>query len=117
MKRCRTCQEEFADKFGFCPVDGTPLSNGFNAATAGSVIASHAAQESGVAYTTANEATDGETTWAAGTTREESHDAAAAAAAGVGAGHEREEYHLTMLEDQGLVRRLTTEVRSIGHEA
>ena len=69
MKRCPTCQEEFADKFGFCPVDGTPLSNGFNAATAGSVIASHASQESGVAYTPANEATDGETTWSAGTTR------------------------------------------------
>lgn len=26
MKRCSTCQEEFADKFSFCPVDGTPLS-------------------------------------------------------------------------------------------
>ena len=25
MKQCPTCQEEFADKFGFCPVDGTPL--------------------------------------------------------------------------------------------
>lgn len=25
MKRCSTCQEEFADKFSFCPVDGTPL--------------------------------------------------------------------------------------------
>src|SRR5918911_2174638 len=26
MKRCSTCQEEFADRFSFCPVDGTPLS-------------------------------------------------------------------------------------------
>ncbi len=25
MKQCPTCQEDFADKFGFCPVDGTPL--------------------------------------------------------------------------------------------
>jgi TonB family protein len=25
MKKCSTCQEEFADKFSFCPVDGTPL--------------------------------------------------------------------------------------------
>jgi TonB family protein len=25
MKYCTTCQEEFADKFSFCPVDGTPL--------------------------------------------------------------------------------------------
>ena len=26
MKFCSKCQEEFADKFSFCPVDGTPLS-------------------------------------------------------------------------------------------
>ncbi|PYS92129.1 MAG: hypothetical protein DMF64_10095 [Acidobacteria bacterium] len=126
MKRCPTCQEEFADKFGFCPVDGTPLSNGFNAMAAESVVASQTTQEeSGIAYTHATEATNAsETTWSAGAAHEASDDGAAeAAAAGAGgaagysAGHEREEYHLTMLEDQGLVRRLTTEVRGIGHEA
>lgn len=26
MKFCKTCQEEFAERFSFCPVDGTPLS-------------------------------------------------------------------------------------------
>lgn len=26
MKFCNTCHEEFADRFSFCPVDGTPLS-------------------------------------------------------------------------------------------
>jgi len=26
MKFCNTCQEEFAERFSFCPVDGTPLS-------------------------------------------------------------------------------------------
>src|SRR5438094_9759121 len=25
MKFCNTCHEEFADRFSFCPVDGTPL--------------------------------------------------------------------------------------------
>src|SRR5215216_1693170 len=25
MKFCSRCEEEFADKFSFCPVDGTPL--------------------------------------------------------------------------------------------
>jgi hypothetical protein len=25
MKRCNACDEEFADKFGFCPIDGAPL--------------------------------------------------------------------------------------------
>ena len=29
MKFCKTCQEEFADRFSFCPVDGTPLSAAF----------------------------------------------------------------------------------------
>lgn len=27
MKRCNACQEEFADKFSFCPVDGSPLNS------------------------------------------------------------------------------------------
>src|SRR6266513_1066431 len=26
MKFCNSCQEQFADRFSFCPVDGTPLS-------------------------------------------------------------------------------------------
>src|SRR5256885_13659914 len=26
MKFCNTCQEQFADRFSFCPVDGSPLS-------------------------------------------------------------------------------------------
>src|SRR5689334_12497190 len=25
MNFCNTCQEEFAERFSFCPVDGTPL--------------------------------------------------------------------------------------------
>src|SRR2546421_10734954 len=25
MKFCNSCQEQFADRFSFCPVDGTPL--------------------------------------------------------------------------------------------
>src|SRR5436190_2522387 len=25
MKRCNACEEEFADKFSFCPIDGSPL--------------------------------------------------------------------------------------------
>jgi TonB family protein len=135
MKRCPTCQEEFADKFGFCPVDGTPLSNGFNAAAADVVSSSagHAAREESAVYQTAHETTAaGEDTWAGGAAQASDNGAAAetdagvagagaaAAAAGAyasGAAREREEYHLTMLEDQGLVRRLTTELREIGHEA
>jgi TonB family protein len=27
MKRCNACEEEFADRFSFCPVDGSPLND------------------------------------------------------------------------------------------
>ncbi|MEA2205960.1 MAG: hypothetical protein QOE77_2736 [Blastocatellia bacterium] len=27
MKRCKACDEEFEDKFSFCPVDATPLNS------------------------------------------------------------------------------------------
>src|ERR1043166_9415757 len=39
MKFCSTCQEQFADRFSFCPVDGTPL-NAVAAATVASTKAS-----------------------------------------------------------------------------
>ena len=125
MKRCPTCQEDFADKFGFCPVDGTPLSNGFNPAAAELVSTSaHTERSEGASYMTTGETTAaGESTWPAAAAHEETYDATdAAAAAGIGggvygAGREREEFHLTFLEDKGLMRRLTTEVREIGHEA
>src|SRR5256884_372812 len=39
MKFCNTCQEQFADRFSFCPVDGTPLSE-VQAATVASPKAS-----------------------------------------------------------------------------
>ncbi len=31
MRQCQICQEEFADKFSFCPVDGTPLDKSLDA--------------------------------------------------------------------------------------
>jgi TonB family protein len=39
MKRCNACQEEFADKFSFCPVDGSPL-NSLAAALVGKEVPS-----------------------------------------------------------------------------
>jgi TonB family protein len=124
MKRCPTCHEDFADKFGFCPVDGTPLSNGFNpGAAAESVAAGRVEREDGAAFTTSNETTIGsEETWGAGAAGAGDGHAASAAlavagAAGFGGAGEREDYRLTILEDQGLLRRLSTEVHGIGHEA
>jgi TonB family protein len=103
MKRCPTCLEEFADKFGFCPVDGTAL-NG------------HVAEPVHVA-----QMADESVTMAAG-----AGGYAAAADAGFPDGEETvaahavggadEEYHLTILDDVGLTRRLMTEVREVAHD-
>ena len=29
MKKCKTCGENFEDKYAFCPLDGTPLRESF----------------------------------------------------------------------------------------
>ena len=101
MKQCSTCQEQFADKFSFCPVDGTPL-NGL------------------VAKTVAPPQPDPEETLASSkfSAQNESPAANAAAAATAPAAPAiDDEYHLTIIEDAGLTRRLMTEVREVAHES
>ncbi|MCP9496635.1 MAG: energy transducer TonB [Pyrinomonadaceae bacterium MAG19_C2-C3] len=56
MKRCSTCQEEFADKFSFCPVDGTPL-NAYQAVETPIEYDPDATIESAVAFAGAHAAT------------------------------------------------------------
>jgi TonB family protein len=106
MKQCSTCQEEFADKFSFCPVDGTPL-QGFVAKavepppaadpeetipSSPAVTQSHAAAESFAAS-------------------ENLAENSASAASGGG------EYHLTIIEDAGLSSRLMKEVKEAAHQS
>jgi TonB family protein len=111
MKHCPQCQEEFADKFGFCPVDGTPLD----------VATVAAAQTRGT-----DESVVTASSPAAG--QDSSNGSGGYAAAGSGAadgwgvpplnvGGEREEYHLTMLQDEGLTSRLVKELKAVGHDA
>jgi TonB family protein len=91
MKFCSTCKEEFADKFSFCPVDGTPLN----------VLVSEPKNEvvDSVAFTdTVN-------------LREP-----VLAGGGSAALVPRGEYHLTMIDDSGLVGRLAKEVADVAHE-
>jgi TonB family protein len=97
MKQCSTCQEEFADKFSFCPVDGTPL-NGFAAKAAEPILP------------------DPEETISARPVQSESFAASEIVEEPAPAAH-NDEYHLTIIEDTGLVRRLTTEVREVAHES
>ena len=142
MKFCNTCQEQFADRFSFCPVDGTPLS---------AVPAVSAAPTSNVAPA------DIETSYPMSETAEPEkpivvppvpispvvvppaaavspapvsiappvvtaaaspvmNTVAATSTAAAAAEHELiGEYHLTILEDRGLVPRLTEELGNVAH--
>jgi len=124
MKFCNTCQEQFADRFSFCPVDGTPLS---------SVAA--------VTTPANNAAADIETSYPMSETAEPERPVVVppvpvrptppvvspavtpvartvpAALAAVSASHEMiGEYHLTILEDRGLFPRLADELGNVAHE-
>jgi TonB family protein len=96
MKLCSTCQEEFADRFSFCPVDGTPL----NAVPAKAVEPSVTNTEETIPSIPAP-----------GASFAASDEAAAAIPANDG------EYHLTIIEDAGLTHRLITELRERAHES
>jgi len=110
MKVCSTCKEEFADKFGFCPVDGTPLN---------------------VLVSETEKSTDNSASWSAASASDPSAnmpnvpnvpsepiDSGEPVLAGAGsmALVPRGEYHLTMLDDGGLVGRLAKEVSDVAHE-
>lgn len=99
MKFCNTCQEEFADRFSFCPVDGTPL-------TAAPVApASQPARPETVSPV--------ETVTAAPAAF--SVPATVAGARSTGAKENIGEYHLTILEDTGLLSRLASELGNVAH--
>jgi TonB family protein len=91
MKFCSTCKEEFADKFSFCPVDGTPLQ--------------------AVVSEPENKVVD-----AASFTHPVSLGEAVVAGSGSAALVPRGEYHLTIMDDAGLVGRLAKELSDVAHE-
>ncbi len=91
MKFCSTCKDEFADKFSFCPVDGTPLQ--------------------AVVSEPENRVVD-----AASFTDPVSLGEAVVAGSGSAALVPRGEFHLTMIDDAGLVGRLAKELSDVAHE-
>ena len=95
MKFCSTCREEFADKFSFCPVDGTPL----NAPV-------HRAEEEAVAQSASFSAP-------VNTARQLWLLLAGAQQRFVPRG----EYHVTFMDDAGLVTRLVDAVKEVAHES
>jgi hypothetical protein len=118
MKFCSKCQEEFADKFSFCPVDGTPLTAVLpNVADDPSVTVSRNDQppaiEEAAAYTATADASepvhmDSGTNWGAASSAASSTSQALAL--------RDDEYHLTFLDDAGLTARLAHELKDTAHE-
>jgi TonB family protein len=102
MKFCNTCQEQFADRFSFCPVDGTPL----GVAPAPTVSAS--AQDIETSYPVA------ESTVPTPSVSEPVYSAIPTSAAASSAGMIGD-YHLTILEDRGLLYRLAGELGGVAH--
>ena len=91
MKFCSTCKEEFADKFSFCPVDGTPLQ----------VLVSEPENEVVDSGSVTEPVNLGKPVLAGG---------------GSAAFVPRGELHLTIIDDAGLVGRLAKELGDVAHE-
>lgn len=104
MKLCSTCQEEFADKFSFCPVDGTPLTSVVTPAQEPSVTSVPYVKEEVKAESVIPPAAPVMV------------PKIAAVSAAPHALVERGEYHLTIMDDAGLIQRLSHEVRDVAHE-
>jgi len=130
MKFCSRCEEEFADKFSFCPVDGTPLTPVSAKVPAAASIpppvnvtpANIADPSLTVSHDNGSSENDESVTRADGilhvvpVIEPVPHHAHASADNGSMAMIPREEYHLTFLSDSGLVSRLSHEIGDVGHE-
>src|ERR1700752_2146294 len=113
MKLCSVCKEEFAGKFSFCPVDGTPLSVITPPVEEPSLTVD---RDPSVTVSRNNETSAGEL---AAALREESvaGDPIYAAASSTSSTLAlRDEYHLTIMDDSGLVARLSHEIRDTAHQ-
>jgi TonB family protein len=109
MKFCNTCQEEFAERFSFCPVDGTPLS-----AVPAPVAAEPVREPETFSPPETVAATPIRFEVPATASYAEAPPISAPAEAHV-PGQMIGEYHLTMLEDRGLASRLAGELGNVAH--
>src|SRR5262250_2369588 len=122
MKFCTRCEEEFAEKFSFCPVDGTPLTTVDAKAKADepSLTVSPIASYQEPSLTVSKERPEAwiksEDSYSTPPPIEETPAPTPAAYSGSTALVLRDEYHLTIMDDAGLVARLAHEVRDTAHE-
>src|SRR5215203_7388208 len=110
MKFCSKCEEEFADKFSFCPVDGTPLTLVSPKVEEPSVTVT---RDPSLTVSRNNAATDASTTIREQRVNSEPVYAASNTSSALAL---RDEYHLTIMDDAGLVARLSHEVKDVAHE-
>jgi len=112
MKFCSVCKEEFADKFSFCPVDGTPLS-----AAAAPVVNDPSLtvdRDPSLTVSQDNQAPAIEN--AAFNEEQVKREPAWIPSATSSALALRDEYHLTFLDDSGLAARLGQRLGDVRHE-
>ncbi len=109
MKFCSVCKEEFADKFSFCPVDGNPLTLVSQPVEEPSVTV---AQDPSV---TVNRDTVAESAPSYHQEPIES-EPVYIASDNSSALVLRDEYHLTFLDDSGLVARLNQSVKDVARD-
>jgi TonB family protein len=109
MKFCNTCQEEFAERFSFCPVDGTPLT-----AAPAAAVNEPARQSEPIMTAEAAEPLKVQNVQPAAVKPRSSVRVAAPVLAGAGT-QNIGEYHLTILEDRGLAARLADELGNVAH--
>lgn len=126
MKFCSTCRDEYADKFSFCPVDGTPL-NGtaprkeestITAVEAKPPVKAPVTHEPARHIAVASLVTPPVTEPAVGTYSPREYFAGARSSEPVQDStvlSKRGEYHLTIMEDKGLAFRLVEELKAVAH--
>lgn len=118
MKFCSLCQEEFADKFSFCPVDATPLTP--IARVEEPSVTAVPGNGGGVMLNSKpqpiREPLPGSISDLLPESLPESIVTATAVAAGSQALAQRGEYHLTIMSDTGLASRLGGELKDVAHE-
>jgi TonB family protein len=118
MKFCTRCEEEFADKFSFCPVDGSPLTTvEVKTEDPSLTVSREASTEEPGPWVEGNGSSP---TSPSIETKPASAPppliAVQSAGAGAAAMALRDEYHLTIMDDQGLIARLAHEVKDTAHE-
>src|SRR5437763_7713825 len=104
MKQCSTCREEFADKFSFCPVDGTPLAEYVEPVVTPPLQVREQSPASSPSH-------------ADSYTADNSEAISASEATSSSLPAPVNEFHLTFIDDTGLTRRLMGELKVVAHNS